>query len=184
METSELIKEAKQGSAAAQKCLFDLLSGKMLLVCRRYVKNAEDAEELLLDGFHKFFKNLSSFTYQGDAALYGWLKRIMINECLMFLRKKNVFTIVTEATAEEIPLQEEALNNLSAAEIFNLVIQLPVGYRTVFNLYVIEGMSHREIANLLRISEGTSKSQFSKAKILLQKLLSQNNTEYVRRKTQ
>jgi len=108
METSELIAEAKQGSAAAQKWLFDRLSAKMLLVCRRYVKNPEDAEELLLDGFYKFFKSLSSFSYQGEAALYVWLKRIMINECLMFLRKKNVFTIVTEATVEEIPLQEDA----------------------------------------------------------------------------
>jgi RNA polymerase sigma factor (sigma-70 family) len=183
METSELIKEAKQGSAAAQKCLFDRLADKMLLVCRRYVKNSEDAEELLLDGFYKFFKKIASFNYQGDAALYGWLKRIMINECLMFLRKKNVFTIVTEATADEVPLQEEALNNLSAGEIFNLIVQLPVGYRTVFNLYVIEGVPHKEIAALLGISEGTSKSQFSKAKILLQKLLLQNNTEYVTRKT-
>ncbi|MEO8762913.1 MAG: sigma-70 family RNA polymerase sigma factor [Ginsengibacter sp.] len=184
METSELIKEAKQGSAAAQKCLFDLLSAKMLLICRRYVKNSEDAEELLLDGFYKFFNKLPSFNYQGDAALYMWLKKIMINECLMFLRKKNVFNIVTEATAEEIPLQEEALNNLSAAEIFNLIVQLPVGYRTVFNLYVIEGMQHGEIATVMGITEGTSKSQFSKAKILLQKLLLQNKTEYVKRKSQ
>jgi RNA polymerase sigma factor (sigma-70 family) len=183
METSELIKEAKQGSAAAQKCLFDQLAGKMLLVCRRYVKNSEDAEELLQDGFYRFFNKLSSFNYQGDAALYVWLKTIMINECLMFLRKKNVFNIVTEATAEEVPLQEEALNNLSAAEIFNLIVQLPVGYRTVFNLHVVEGMPHREIAELLGISDGTSKSQFSKAKILLQKVLLQNNTEYVTRKT-
>ena len=184
METSELIKEAKQGSTAAQKCLFDQLAEKMLMVCRRYVKNPEDAEERLLDGFYKFFKNISSFNYQGNAALYVWLKRIMVNECLMFLRKKNVFTIVTEATVEEVPMQEEALNNLSANEIFNTIVQLPVGYRTVFNLYVIEGMSHREIAELLGISEGTSKSQFSKAKILLQKILLQNDTEYVKRKTQ
>ena len=184
METSELIKEAKQGSAAAQKCLFDQLSEKMLVICRRYVKSNEDAEELMLDGFYKFFKKISSFNYQGDAALYGWLKRIMINECLMFLRKKNVFNIVTDTAAEDIPLQEEALNNLSAGEIFNLIVQLPVGYRTVFNLHVIEGMTHTEIASLLGIAEGTSKSQFSKAKILLQKLLLQNNTEYVKRKTQ
>jgi RNA polymerase sigma factor (sigma-70 family) len=184
METFELIKEAKEGSAAAQKCLFDQWSGKMLMICRRYVKNSEDAEELLLDGFYKFFKNMHSFNYQGDAALYVWLKRIMINECLMFLRKKTVFTIVTDATVEEIPLQEEALNNLSAAEIFNLVVQLPVGYRTVFNLHVIEGMPHHEIAGLLGISTGTSKSQFSKAKISLQKLLAQNDTGYVKRRTQ
>ncbi len=184
METSELINEAKQGSVAAQKYLFDQWAEKMMLVCSRYVKSREDAEELMLDGFYKFFKKISSFTYQGDAGLYVWLKKIMINECLMFLRKKNVFNMVTEASVEEIPLQEEALNNLSAEEIFRLVIQLPVGYRTVFNLYVIEGMTHKEIARLLGISEGTSKSQFSKGKILLQKMLLQNDIEYAKRKSQ
>jgi RNA polymerase sigma-70 factor (ECF subfamily) len=183
MNTSELVKEAKQGSTAAQKCLFDQFAEKMLLVCRRYVKNPEDAEELLLDGFYKFFTKISSFYYQGDAALYAWLKRIMINECLMFLRAKNVFTIVTEATAEEIPLQEEALDNLSAEEIFRLIVQLPVGYRTVFNLYAIEGMNHGEIAEVLNISEGTSRSQYSKAKLLLQKILLQNDIKYVKRKS-
>jgi RNA polymerase sigma factor (sigma-70 family) len=183
METAELIKETKQGSSAAQRYLFDQLSAKMLMICRRYVKNEEDAEELMLDGFYKFFKKISSFNYQGDAALYGWLKRIMINECLMFLRKKNVFTIVTEAEVEDLALPEEALNNLSANEIFNLIVQLPVGYRTVFNLYVIEGMPHKEVAELLSISEGTSKSQLSKAKVLLQKMLLQNDMDYVKRQT-
>jgi RNA polymerase sigma factor (sigma-70 family) len=183
MNVSELVKEAKQGSTAAQKCLFDQFADKMLLVCQRYVKNPEDAEELLLDGFYKFFTRMSSFTYQGDAALYAWLKKIMINECLMFLRAKNVFTIVTDATPEDIPLQEEAFNNLSADEIFKLIVQLPVGYRTVFNLYAVEGMNHGEIAGLLNISEGTSRSQFSKAKVLLQKILLQNNIEYVKRKS-
>jgi RNA polymerase sigma factor (sigma-70 family) len=183
MNTSELVKEAKQGSTAAQKCLFDQFAERMLLVCQRYVKSPEDAEELLLDGFYKFFTKISSFNYQGDAALYAWLKRIMINECLMFLRAKNAFTIVTEATAEEIPLQEEALDNLSAEEIFKLIVQLPVGYRTVFNLYAIEGMNHGEISGMLNISEGTSRSQFSKAKVLLQKLLLQNDIKYVKRRS-
>jgi RNA polymerase sigma factor (sigma-70 family) len=184
MDVSELIKEARQGSAASQKCLFDLLSDKMMLVCRRYLKSREDAEEALLDGFYKFFKNLSAFHYQGDSALHVWLKKIMINECLMMLRKKNVFTIVIESAAEDIPLEEEALNNLSAKEIFDLIVQLPVGYRTVFNLYVIEGMDHKEIAALMGIAEGTSKSQLSKAKSLLQKKLLQNGTAYVKRKSQ
>jgi len=184
MNIAELIKEARQGSAAAQKCLFDQYAGKMMLVCRRYVKSPEDAEELMLDGFYKFFKNISSFTYQGDAALFAWLKRIMINECLMFLRKKTVFTIVSETAAEELSLQEDVLNNLSAVEIFNLIVQLPVGYRTIFNLHAIEGMPHGEIAALLGIAEGTSKSQLSKARTLLQKMLLQNQTDYVTRKTQ
>ncbi|HRI21553.1 MAG TPA: RNA polymerase sigma factor [Panacibacter sp.] len=184
MDVSLLIKETKHGSAAAQKCLFDLYADKMMLVCRRYVKSAADAEEILLDGFYKFFKNIASFNYRSDAELYVWLKRIMINECLMLLRKKNVFTIVTESAAEEITLQEAALDNLSAKEIFDLIVQLPVGYRTVFNLYVIEGMEHKEIARLTGIAEGTSKSQLSKAKSLLQKKLLQKGVEYVKRKSQ
>ncbi len=184
MDTSELIKEAKRGSSAAQKCLFDQWAERMLLICRRYVKNNEDAEELLLDGFYKFFKNLSSFSFQGDAAFFGWLKKIMVNECLMFLRKKNAFIIVSDTVVEDISLEEEALNNLSAVEIYNLIIQLPVGYRTVFNLYEIDGMKHTEIAVLLGISENTSKSQLFKAKNLLQKMLSSNGIEYVKRKSQ
>lgn len=184
MDISELIKEARQGSTAAQKCLFDEMADKLLMICRRYVKSPEDAEEIMLDGFYKFFKNLSSFIYQSDAALFAWMKKIMINECLMFLRKKNLFTIVSDTVAEDISLQEEALNNLSAAEIFNLIVQLPVGYRTVFNLYEIEGMQHGEIAVLLGISEGTSKSQLSKSKVLLQKMLLKKGIKYVKRKSQ
>ena len=184
MDVSQLIKNARLGNAASQKCLFDLFSDKMMLVCRRYLKNPEDAEEVLLDGFYKFFKTLSSFHYLGEASLYGWLKKIMINESLMTLRKRNVFTIIIESDVEDIQLEEEALNNLSAKEIFELIIQLPVGYRTVFNLYVIEGMDHKEIATLMGIAEGTSKSQLSKAKSLLQKKLLQNGTGYFKRKSQ
>lgn len=184
MDVSQLIREAKHNSAASQKCLFDLFSDKLMLVCTRYLKNREDAEEVLLDGFYKFFKNLPAFNYQGEAALYTWLKKVMINECLMLLRKKNVFIIVTESVAEDIHLDEDALDNLSAKEIFDLVLQLPVGYRTVFNLHVIEGMDHKTIAILLGIAEGTSKSQLSKAKSLLQKKLLQHATGYDRRKSQ
>ena len=182
MDVQQLVKEAKHGSAAAQKCLFDLYADKLMLLCMRYVKINEDAEETLLDGFYKFFKNIALFSYRSEAELYTFLKRIMINECLMMLRRKNSFSIVTEAAAEEIPLQEEALDNLSAKEIFGLIVQLPVGYRTVFNLFAIEGLEHKEIAVLMGISEGTSKSQLSKAKALLQKNLLQNGTEFVNRK--
>ena len=183
MDVSELIKQAQQGRNNAQKSLFNLYADKMMLVCRRYVKNGEDAEEILLDGFTKFFKNISSFTYQGEAALYAWLKKIMVNECLMWLRKNNVFLTVAEPVAEDFPLEEEALNALSAKEIFELIIQLPVGYRTVFNLYEIEGMDHKAIASLLGIAEGTSKSQLSKAKSLLQKNLLQKGVVYGKRKS-
>jgi RNA polymerase sigma-70 factor (ECF subfamily) len=184
MEISILIKDAAKGNAAAQKCLFDRLADPMMAVCCRYVKGREDAEEILLDGFFKFFKTLPGFTYQGEAALYSWIKTIMIRECLMFLRKRNVFTMLVEVEADDIPTESGILSQLSATEIFSLIVQLPVGYRTVFNLHVIEGMEHREIAVELGIAEGTSKSQLSKAKILLQKMLLQKGISYGQRKTQ
>ena len=145
------------------------------------MKSVEDAEELMLDGFCMLFRNLDSFDYQGEAALFGWLKKIMINECLMFMRRKNVFMLVSDSMPEDVHLEEDALNRMTAAEIFNLIVQLPAGYRTVFNLYEIEGMNHREIAELLGISEGTSKSQLSKAKAALQKMLMQNESDYAKR---
>lgn len=186
MNTGDLIREARAGSAAAQKCIFDLMADKMLVVCSRYVKKREDAEELLLDGFYKFFSNLPGFQYQGEAALYTWIKRIMINECLMFLRKKSVFNMVTEidGRTEEIPFDENIFSRLSAAELHTLIVRLPAGYRTVFNLYAVEGLNHREIAELLDIAEGTSKSQLKKARTLLQKMVTQKGESYVRRKTQ
>jgi RNA polymerase sigma-70 factor (ECF subfamily) len=155
----------------------------MMALCCRYLKSREDAEEALLDGFYKFFSHLKEFRYQGEAALYAWLKKIMINECLMFLRRRHAFSVVSEKTVEDLPIAAEPLADLSAAEIFHLIVQLPVGYRTVFNLHVIEGMEHREIAKLLGIAEGTSKSQLSKARLLLQKMLLQKGINYVKRNT-
>jgi RNA polymerase sigma-70 factor (ECF subfamily) len=153
----------------------------MMAVCCRYLKSREDAEEVLLDGFYKFFSHLPEFRYQGEAALYAWIKKIMVNECLMFLRRRHAFSVVSERSAEEVPLSTEPLAGLSAAEIVGLIVQLPIGYRTVFNLHVIEGMEHREIAKVLGIAEGTSKSQLSKAKLLLQKMLLHKGINYVKR---
>jgi RNA polymerase sigma factor (sigma-70 family) len=184
MDTALLIREAKKGSPSAQKCLFDIWAQKMNMICRRYVKNPEDAEELLQDGFYKFFTSVASFQYRTEAELHAWLKRIMINECLMFLRKKNAFHIVAETAAEDVFINEEIFPKLSASEIFSLIVELPVGYRTVFNLHVVEGMDHKEIGRLLGISEGTSKSQLSRAKIILQKMLAIKGTVYVKRKIQ
>jgi RNA polymerase sigma factor (sigma-70 family) len=181
MNISEQIQDARCGNAAAQKALFDHLADPMMALCCRYLKSREDAEEVLLDGFCKFFSHLKEFKYRGEAALHAWLKKIMINECLMFLRRRHAFSMVPEKTAELLPQVPEPLADLSAAEIFHLIVRLPVGYRTVFNLHVIEGMEHREIAKLLGIAEGTSKSQLSKARVLLQKMLWQNGINYVKR---
>ena len=180
MNIPDQIQDARSGNAAAQKALFDYLSDPMMAICCRYLKSREDAEEVLLDGFYKFFSHLPDFRYQGDAALYAWIKKIMVNECLMFLRRRHAFSVVSARTVEDVAVDTEPLANLSAAEIFDLIVQLPVGYRTVFNLYVIEGMEHREIAKALGIAEGTSKSQLSKAKILLQKMILQKGINYVK----
>ena len=182
MNISDQIEDARVGNAAAQKALFNRLADQMMAVCCRYVKSREDAEEILLDGFYKFFSHLSGFRYQGEAALYAWLKKIMVNECLMFLRRHHSFAVVTESMAEDVSREEEPLADLSAAEIIDLIVRLPVGYRTVFNLHVIEGMEHREIAQLLGIAEGTSKSQLRKAKLLLRKMLTLKGIQYVQRK--
>lgn len=183
MHIESIFNEARNGSIAAQKYLFDKWADSMFLLCRRYVKNREDAEEVLLDGFYKFFANLKEFHFQGEAALCGWLKRIMINQCLMFLRKSNVLTIVAEASAADVSLDEDALARLTASEITLLILQLPIGYRTVFNLFAVEGFGHKEIAEMTGISEGTSKSQLSKARSMLQKMLLQNETRNEQRST-
>lgn len=179
MDASSLLKAARQGNLTAQKSLFDAFADRMLLVCRRYVKSAEDAEEIMLDGFFKFFKSIDSFQFQSDAALYAWIKRIMVNECLMFLRRSSSLIIVSESDALEHPVEPDFLDRLSAAELFSMIIQLPVGYRTVFNLYEVEGWSHAEIGQFLGIQEATSRSQLSKARTLLQNKLIQNYSGYV-----
>lgn len=180
MSLEQLVSEAKSGSMAAQKALFDRLSGAYLVVCRRYVKHEADAEERMLDGFYKFFKEIRHFRYESDEALYTFINRIMVNECLMQLRKKRVFNIVAEPSENDAKLDEDGLDRLSALEIQNLILQLPAGSRTVFNLYAIEGKTHGEIAKLLGISRGTSKSQLAKAKGHLQKSLSFLNADYER----
>jgi RNA polymerase sigma factor (sigma-70 family) len=182
MNFQELIKECKQGSVAAQKCLFDHFAESMMMVCCRYVKTEQDAEEILLDGFYKFFKSIGTFQYKTDSALFGWIKQIMIRECLMFLRKRNAFVLVSDAEYESIPFDDQLLEKMAAEEIFRMIGLLPLGYRTIFNLYTVEGMGHKEIAELLGITEGTSKSQLFKARQLLQKMLIRQNEEYANRK--
>jgi len=183
MELAQLLKESKRNSLAAQRCLYEHFAQPMFLLCRRYLKTDETAEEAMMNGFLKFFRTLDSFHYVNDEALKGWIKKIMINECLMFLRSTQTFLMVSADDCPETGETDNIISELSAGEIFSLINQLPAGYRTVFNLYVIEGMSHREIAYALGISEGTSKSQLSKARGLLQQMLVKINTDYGCRKT-
>ncbi len=167
MTGQKAIDGCKRQDRICQKYLFDRWSENMLMLCMRYVKNLPDAEELMLNGFYGFFRNIDRFVYNEDSSITAWLKKIMVNECLMHLRKKGELKIVEEKYAEETGA-EETNSKMNADEIFRMITTLPAGYRTVFNLYVVEGYSHKEIAGLLKITEGTSKSQLSKARTMLQ----------------
>lgn len=182
MELQQLLKECKAGSITAQKYLFDKYAIAFFLLCRRYLKTDEQAEDTMMSGYFKIFQSLQQFIYNTDATAYAWMKQIMVNECLMELRKKNNYLFVASEMQDDIAVDENAINDLSANEIFKLITQLPIGYRTVFNLFVMEQMTHKEIAALLKITEGTSKSQLSKARIMLQQLLQQQNKVYVNSK--
>jgi RNA polymerase sigma factor (sigma-70 family) len=176
MELKQIISECASGSITAQRYLFDLYANRFMLVCLRYLKQKEDAEEALMNGFLQIYKSLDRFDWKSDIATIAWMKKIMVNECLIGIRSKHRFlTVVEEHDAENVSIEETMFDNFEVKLILKCLEQLPVGYRTVFNLYVIECFSHKEIADLLKISEGTSKSQLSKARGLLQKIILQQN---------
>jgi len=150
------------------------------MLCSRYVKDHHIAEEMLLNGFYKFFKTIDRFLYTDDNSISSWLKKIMVNECLMYLRDDRKIRFVQEEYAEEVGVNDVILEKLNTAVILKLINALPDGYRMVFNLYVVEGYTHKEIAQMLQISEGTSKSQLSKARMFLQKIVPQKKTVYER----
>lgn len=172
MTEQELIQGCRNNDRLTQKALYERFSAKMFGLCRRYVKTTENAEEVLMLAFCKVFKKID--TYTGEGNFEGWIRRIMVNESLMFLRKNYRFNEHEDVT--EIPIRAVTVSvedELAAQDILNLLEQLPTGYRTVFNLYVIEGYKHREIAEQLDISINTSKSQLILAKKRLQKLVRQ-----------
>ena len=156
-----LVQCCQSNNAQAQKMLYTKYVESMMILCLRYVNNEEDAREVLMDGFLNFFKHISTFTYQGEGSVRAWLKKIVVNQCLMHLRKRkmnfvpaNDFTDYNAADSAS-----DILGNLNAKEIIKVVQTLPDGYRAVFNLSVFEGKNHKEIGELLDISESTSKSQ-------------------------
>ncbi|TYP99107.1 RNA polymerase sigma-70 factor (ECF subfamily) [Tenacibaculum adriaticum] len=160
-----LIKKAIDQNREAQQQLFEQFSPKMLSVCRQYVKDLHHAEDLMLQGFLKIFINLHKFKNEGS--FEGWIRRIMVNTCISYLRKKNPIQL----TDEDYSFNEQAnhsLESTSVEDIQKLIDQLPDGYKMVFNLYAIEGYKHSEIAQQLNISESTSKSQLFKARKWLQ----------------
>src|SRR5688572_8100290 len=146
----------------------------MMGVCLRYLKNEMDAEEMMINGFVKVFQNIDKFENKGS--FEGWVRKIMVNESLMHLRKKEPLHLAIEKDHLQVSTQANAFDDLAGEEIMQLLHELPAGYRTVFNLYAIEGYSHKEIAEMLNITEGTSKSQLSKARGMLQRWIETEKT--------
>jgi RNA polymerase sigma-70 factor (ECF subfamily) len=172
MELRELIQECADNRITAQRCLFDWYAHRFFLLCQRYLKQREEAEEALMSGFLQIYQSLPDFTYLNDAATIGWMKKIMIHKCLEVIRSRHrLLSIVADNQAEDVSFDDDLYNQLAVKEILACLSKLPIGYRTVFNLFVIESYSHQEIAQLLNISEGTSKSQLNKARQYLQQLI-------------
>lgn len=165
---TDWIEGARKGDPKSQKSIYDALSGKMFAVCLRYMGNRDDAQDVLQDGFVTLFSKIG--TYSGDGSFEGWCRRIFVNTALMNLRKNDLLKQSQEVdTAFNVTSDApNALQNISCSEILRYVSELPPGFRTVFNMYAIEGYSHKEIADELGISEGTSRSQFLRARAILQ----------------
>jgi RNA polymerase sigma factor (sigma-70 family) len=171
MVDEDLIRSCLSGDRNAQKGLFDKYSRRMMGICMRYAPDREEAQDMLQEGWIKVFKNLHSFRFEGSAE--GWIKRIMVNTCLEILRKnkKMANQVEIDEVYESIYTEINSSDAMSAKELMKLIHKLPAGYRTVFNLFAIEGYSHKEIAAMLSITENTSKSQYSRARMHLQKML-------------
>lgn len=177
-----LLESCRQGNIFAQRQLVELYSNRLYRLCLRYMRNEFDAEEVLMNGFLRFFETLHSFEYRDDNGLEAWLKRIMVNAALMYLRKTKNLSLLMHEEDVIIPENATVESQLNCEMIYNLILQLPTGYRTVFNLYAIEGYSHAEIAEQLGISENTSKSQLSRARALLQSWLIKQGYEHTTRR--
>ena len=174
---AHLIKECSKGKDKAQNELYKQFATPMFRLCLRYLENETEAEEVLINGFLKVFQHIQKFEYQNDASFIAWMKRIMTNESLMHIRKYK--KIYWENIEDQTNLEsyEDAIQELLAEDIYKLIRDLPLGYKTVFNLYVIEGYSHKEIAEQLSISINTSKTQLMKARSFLQQKLKKNELE-------
>lgn len=163
-----IIALCKEGNRFAQKVLFDLLSPKMFAVCLRYMGDRETAEDVLQEGFITLFSKLDSFS--GEGSFEGWARKLFVNTALMTLRRNDVLRQSSDIDAAYGISGGDvtAIQNISYQELLGIISRLPAGYRTVFNMFVIEGYSHKEISEALGISEATSRSQLQRARVMLQ----------------
>jgi RNA polymerase sigma-70 factor (ECF subfamily) len=175
-ELTVLIRKAVVGDQAAFSQIYKLHSGKMYSLCKRYAGSSGDADDYFQEGYIKVYRNLES--YSGSGSFEGWLRRIFVNTCLDFLRKKSErFSMVDIDDSTDMLVAESSQmpDKLSNDELVKMIQAMPEGYRIIVNLYLVEGYSHREIADMLGISEGTSKSQLSKAKNKLKEMITKRN---------
>lgn len=178
-ELEDIIKGCKEQDEKSQDLLYSRYSSLFFAICLRYLKDREDAQDVLHDSFIKIFDKMNSFS--GEGSFEGWMKRILVNNCLNFLKdKKKVLKIENELWVErEEPVFELAVNesmDIDPAVLMEMIQKLPVGYRTVFNMFVMDGFDHKAIAEKLNISEGTSRSQLLKARRYLKDKL----TDYLK----
>lgn len=165
---TEWIEGAKSGDRRSQKAIYDMLSGKMYAVCLRYMGDSDAAQDILQDGFVTLFSKLDS--YSGEGSFEGWARKIFVNTALMSLRKKDALKGSEDIEMARTITSDDptVFEKIGYKDLLKLVAALPTGFRTVFNMYVIEGYSHKEIGEELGISETTSRSQLQRARVLLQ----------------
>lgn len=173
MDEQELVKRLQRGDAAAPHLLYTRYVRYLTAVCARYITNDEDVRDILQDSFLRIFSSFPTFVYRGEGSLRAWLTRIVVNEALKWLRDSHICWQDIDGI-NDIPDDEPDTTGVPTELIYRLIRALPDGYRTVFNLYVIEGKSHKEIADLLHITESTSASQLHRAKALLAKWIKQH----------
>lgn len=174
MDEKQLVKHCLLGDEKSCKALFELYASSMLALCHRYIPNNAEAEDALQDGFIKIFQNLQS--WKGESPLGAWIRKIMVNTCLSKIKTWHYENIkFNDFALPENPVEPDAISEIAYQEIEALIKELPTGYKTVFNLSIIEGYSYPEIANMLNISEATCRSQLFKARNFLAKKILQLN---------
>jgi RNA polymerase sigma-70 factor (ECF subfamily) len=176
LQEAELINQCKKGNRASQKALYEFYCQKMMVVCMRYAKSVGEAEDMLQEGFIKVFQHIKNF--RGESALSTWITRIMINTALNANRKKIYLYPMVDVEDVKIPIADSGIDQLHFNQLLEMIQKLPTGCQTVFNMYAIDGFGHREIADQLGISEGTSKSQYARARQLLQRMIETETTKF------
>ena len=175
MTEEQMLAGSTKNNAAAQEAFYNRFSPRMLGVCYRFAKNREDAEDMLQEGFIKVFTQLHQF--RGEGSLEGWIRRIVVHTCINILKKNKKFADSVDIIhATGIHIKEDMIPAImQAKQVVECIRILPLGYRTVLNLYALEGFSHREIGALLNIEESTSRSQYTRAKAMLEEILVRRN---------